>query len=78
MREYFRFFIGTPKRAGWTLLGAFIVIAAVDPRLADRLGGMLVGVLIDAIRPFVGPVLMIVFVIIGIHVILRALIGGKK
>ena len=68
--QWFRYFLGTPRRFLMTAAGIGLVVVAINPGILATA----VESLVAALMPLLGPVLAIVIVFAGLRMILR---GGK-
>lgn len=75
MGRWTRFFLGTPQRLLWTLVGLGTAACLIDPEAFRSALALSVGTIMAVLCPLIQPVLMIVIVLAGLRFILR---GGKK
>lgn len=66
--NYFRFFLGTPRRLLTTLVGLGLVIVMISPGILETAANRLV----VAMMPLLAPVLTIIIVLAGVRMILRS------
>lgn len=74
MRQWVRFFVGTPQRFLATLAGIGLIVVVINPLLL----AIAVGNLLVAVSPLLGPALTILIVLAGIRIILGSFGGGGK
>ena len=74
MRQWIRFFVGTPQRFLATAAGIGLIIVLINPILL----AIAVDRLIMAINPLLGPALTILIVLAGIRIILGSFGSGGK
>ena len=74
MRQWVRFFLGTPQRFLATLAGIGLIVVIFNPLLL----AVAVNSLLEAINPLLGPVLAILIVLAGIRIILGSFGGGGR
>lgn len=70
MKNWIRFFLGSPQRFLWTIAGTGVIAAVLDPSLPARA----VNAVLVAVVPIIGP---LVAIALGIAAI-RFIIFGKK
>ena len=69
VKIWLRFFLGSPQRFLWTMIGILAIACMVNPQLPATI----VDRLLIAINPVIGPTLAILIVMAGIRII-----TGKK
>lgn len=73
MSRWFQFFLGTPKRFLWTMIGLGVIICAIDPSILVNALRNLRNAVLTGLGPLLELVLAIIVVFAGIKMIL-----GKK
>lgn len=71
MREYLRFFLGTPRRFLATLGGIMLIICMVNPALLPGALAALVSALLAGLSPLLGPVMALLILFFGLRMIFR-------
>ena len=74
MRQWIRFFVGTPQRFLATLAGIGLIVVLINPTLLE----IAVDRLLMAVNPLLGPALTILIVLAGIRIILGSFGSGGK
>ncbi len=72
MQQWIRFFIGTPQRFLGTLGGLTVMFGLFFPRVVGSAVHDLIAALMEAIAPFVQPLLTLGVICLGLGILLRA------
>lgn len=80
MQVWLRFFVGTPRRFLTTAGVLVIIFGLFEPQVVGDAVRNLLTALFNAVMPFVQPVLILGFIILGLGVMIRNVWrkGGSK
>lgn len=74
MRNWIRFFVGTPQRFLGTLAALAVVVVVVEPSLLNVIASRL----FQAVSPLLGPLIQVGILVFALRIIFRGFCGGGK
>lgn len=77
MLKFLGAFLGTPKRALWTIVGIAMIVGFFRPDLIERGLIALLNAVINALNPFIVPLFALAIMALGFRILLRGVFGKK-
>ena len=78
MNQFLSAFLGTPKRAFWTIIGIMVIIGMFRPDIIEVALTKLLSAVIRAADPFIVPLFALGIALLGLRMIFHGIFGKKS